>query len=129
MNIYAIRDRLINYYQTPFMAHTDKEVLASLAKLINGEDINIHEIAQAPQHYEIWRLGQVDQDGDLIQDKELLADCASLIRIGVRTRHEPTNQVGKTPGQSTSPESRNPSSTAADTRPAQNASQTASGAD
>lgn len=83
MNIYAIRDRLIDYFQQPFVGPDDKNVLASVARLINNGEIT-SDIAQAPHHFEVWRLGQVTEDGHLVPGRELLQDCAALIRPGIR---------------------------------------------
>lgn len=83
MQIYAIRDRLIDYYLRPFAAADDKEVMASIAHGINQGDQN-SALAQAPHHFEIWRLGSVTETGDLRPGKELVADCSSLVRTGVR---------------------------------------------
>jgi len=79
MNIYAVRDRLLDYYLHPFAAHTDKEVLGAIATAINREG-NLDAIAQAPHHFEIWKIGEVDDDGHLTARKELLATCENLIR-------------------------------------------------
>jgi len=82
MKLYAVRDRLIDYFMTPFVAPSDKQVLASLAELINGE--NAHAITQAPHHFEIWRIANLSEDGRIEEAREFLADAASLIRPGVR---------------------------------------------
>lgn len=82
MNIYAIRDRLIDYYMRAFSAPDDKDVLASIAATINEGDPN-SALAKSPHHFEIWRLGKVTEDGDLRPGKELIADCSSLVRSGV----------------------------------------------
>ncbi|WNK13645.1 MAG: nonstructural protein [Microvirus sp.] len=78
MKIYAVRDRLIDYFMTPFVAHEDKQVLATVADTINQEGMS--GIQQAPHHYEIWRLGGVSEEGNVYIDKEFLADCGTLVR-------------------------------------------------
>jgi len=83
VNIYAIRDRLIDYYMRAFSAPDDKDVLASIAATINEGDPN-SALAKAPHHFEIWRLGKVTEEGDLRPGKELIADCASLVRDNIR---------------------------------------------
>lgn len=83
MHIYAIRDRLIDYYLRPFAANDDKEVMASIATGINQGDQN-SALAQTPHHFEIWRLGSVTETGDIRPGKELIADCASLVRGSIR---------------------------------------------
>lgn len=100
MRIYAIRDRMINYYLTPFAAHTDREVQASIATAINNPE-SLDAIAQAPHHFEIWILGEIDEDGNLKEHKELLATCDSLIRPGLREGgpNQPrARQDGQAPG-------------------------------
>lgn len=88
MHIYAIRDKMLEYFMTPFAAPGDKDVLASLATTINaGADGNA--IKAAPHHFEIWRLAQVTEDGHIAEDREFLAECASLIRRNVRQTGEP----------------------------------------
>jgi len=79
MGIYAIRDRLLDHLMAPFIATGDKEVLHSLSTLINDKDTK-HAIAQAPHHYEVYKLGTVDEDGTIVARKEFIADAGSLIR-------------------------------------------------
>lgn len=82
MKIYAIRDRLIDYYMQPFPAHSDKDVLNSLANMLSMEN-NSDPVAQAPHHFEIWKLCEIDNETGLASGKpEFLADCAGLIRPG-----------------------------------------------
>jgi len=82
MKIYALRDRLLDYYMTPFAAPNHNEVLSSIAATINtGETTNA--IAQAPHHFEIWHIGTVTE-GHITPTHELVADCASLIRGDIR---------------------------------------------
>lgn len=83
MKIYAIKDRLIDYFLTPFAAPGDKEVMASVAATINRPGNN-DAIAQAPHHFEVWSLGHVTEDGHLVPEREFLGDCSSLVRRGVR---------------------------------------------
>jgi len=79
MKIYALRDKLISYYMTPFAAPSDKEVMQSIAVAVNNLEEN-NAIAKAPHHFEIWHLGQVTEDGEIVADKYLVADCNALIR-------------------------------------------------
>lgn len=83
--IYALRDRLIDYYLRPFTAPDDKEVLASLATTINSGE-GTSAIQNAPHHFEIWRLGSITEEGDCRPGKELIADCSSLVRGNIRER-------------------------------------------
>lgn len=97
MKLYAVRDRLIDYFMTPFAADNDKQVLASLATAINNRE-NLDAIAKTPHHFEIWRIGEVDEEGHIHARKELLADCSSLIRANLRTDHQDAGG-GRTAGQ------------------------------
>lgn len=91
MKLYAIRDRLLNYFQQPFAAHSDQVVLASLATLVNNPESS-NDIARAPQHFEIWRLAEInDQTGKVTGDPEYLNDATSLVRTGLRERIDAGN--------------------------------------
>ncbi|QCQ85021.1 nonstructural protein [Blackfly microvirus SF02] len=87
MKIYAVRDRLIDYFQQPFAAPGDKEVLTAISAAVNTEG-NDNAIAQAPHHYEVWRLGEVDDQGHINASKEFLADVSSLVRRNIRRAEE-----------------------------------------
>lgn len=98
MNIYAIKDRLIGYFLVPFAAHTDREVLAAVAATINSET-STDAISQAPHHFEIWRLAEIDDQGHITPSREFVQDCAGLVRDHIRhQRHnEPrSHQDGET---------------------------------
>lgn len=83
MKLYAVKDRLIDYFMQPFAAHDDKDVLTAFANLINIGNTN-DAIAQAPHHFEIWRIAEVTEQGDIVASKEFLAECSSLIRSSLR---------------------------------------------
>lgn len=83
MNIYAIKDILIDYYLQPFAGENDKEVMAAVAAVVNNQG-NMDAIAQSPHHFEIWRIGKVDEEGHLTPDRELVAPVHSLVRGRVR---------------------------------------------
>lgn len=85
MKIYAVRDRLIDYFMQPFIGPDDKNVLASVARLINQGEVT-SDIAQAPHQFEVWKLGEIGEDGHITAEKAYLADCSSLIRPGIRER-------------------------------------------
>lgn len=85
MNIYAIKDRLIDYYLMPFAAPDDKSVMAAIAATINSETTN-DAISYAPHHFEIWKLGKVEETGHITSHPELIADCSSLVRRDIRKR-------------------------------------------
>jgi len=101
MKVFAIKDRLIDYFMQPFVAHDEKGVMAAIANVINTEPYK-DAIAQAPHHFEIWRLGEVDENGHLHTSKELIAGCESLIRPPVDAgrsleSREIAGQVQRTP--------------------------------
>lgn len=87
MKIYAVRDRLIGYFMQPFVGPDDKNVLASVARLINQNEVT-SDIAQAPHQFEVWRLGRVEEDGTIVPDKEYLQDCSALVRRDIRPVRE-----------------------------------------
>jgi len=93
VKIYALRDRLINYYMTPFAAPNDKDVLSGIAQAVNNIEEN-SAISKAPHHFEIWHLGEVTDDGTIVADKYLVADANSLIRPSVNRQAE-TNAAFK----------------------------------
>jgi len=106
-HIYAIRDRLIDYFQTPFVAAGDKQVMASLATLINDKEAT-HAIAQAPHHFEVWKVGTITEDGYISPARQLLADCASFVRRDIRDGSTPGDRpvplaVERGPAQAESP--------------------------
>jgi hypothetical protein len=88
--IYALRDRLLDYYQQPFIATDTKAVLAALSELINNPESS-HAITQAPHHYELFQVGAVTDDGHVYGKHELVCDCSSLIRERIRERTESGN--------------------------------------
>lgn len=91
MKIYAVRDRLLDYYMQPFVGPDDKEVMSALARTVNNE-ADTNGIAQAPHHFELWELGIIEEEGNLTPTRKLVCDCASLIRAGVRSRREREGQ-------------------------------------
>lgn len=94
MKIYAIKDRMIDYFMTPFAAPNDNEVMASLSNEINREG-NLNAIAAAPHHFEIHCLGEVDDSGNLHAKREFVCDCSNL----VRPRRESTERGTKKDAQ------------------------------
>lgn len=83
MRIYCVRDRLVNYYMRPFFLEDDKAAMAAIAQIVNGGDPN-NAVAQAPHQFEIWRLGEINETGDVKPEKEYLGDASGLIREGIR---------------------------------------------
>lgn len=88
MRIFAVRDRLIDYYMQPFAAPGVKDVLAALANQVNTENQG-NAIYQAPHHFEVWQLGVVTEDGHITPEREFIADLSSLVRAGVRQTGQP----------------------------------------
>ena len=73
----------------PFAAPSDKEVLAAVSRTINSGETS--DIAQAPHHFEIWQLAEVQEDGHIEPKRELIADCASLVRRDLRNGRHTAN--------------------------------------
>lgn len=88
MKIYAIRDRLIDYWQQPFAGPDDRAVMQAVARGVNSGEAT-SDIAQAPHHFEIWQLGLVTEDGHLVPERKFICDCASLVRNRVRDQPGP----------------------------------------
>ncbi|QXP08024.1 MAG: nonstructural protein [Arizlama microvirus] len=112
MKIYAIRDRLLDYYMQPFAGPEDKAVLASIARMINTQGEQ-SDIAQAPHHFEVWELGEIDDEGHINPTRKLIADCSSLVRPNIRERDQrrsaedsPTAEIGRGTPPSTYPDAR-----------------------
>lgn len=110
MKIYAVRDRLLDYFQRPMAMPNVKDLLTALAREINDPETK-HEIAQAPDHFEIWEIGEVDEQGHLIANRQLICNCHTLIRAGVWKRRtegatEPEGHAADHHGQARRPEGR-----------------------
>lgn len=97
MKIYAIRDRLIDYFMVPFAAQDDKSVLAAISRTIN-KGTNNDDISAHPQHFEVWLLGEVDQDGNITPRKEILSPCSLLVRGDLRKIGATAQGGGETHG-------------------------------
>lgn len=84
MNIYTVRDRMIDYYVLPaFFADNDQQAMAMISMTVNGDSKDA--LAQTPHHFELWRLGRIEnQTGNITQNKEFIAECAGFIRSRVR---------------------------------------------
>lgn len=93
--LYAIRDRLLDYYMPPFVGPTDVQVLAAIAESVNNEE-NRHALAKTPQHFEVWRLAEINEhDGTVETSKELITDCSSLVRPSVRRDQDDITATGE----------------------------------
>lgn len=84
MKLYCVRDRLLDYFMQPFVGPGDKEVMAALSKTINAGGTS--DIEQAPHHFELWQLALIAEDGQIIPERNLVIDCASLVRRDLRDR-------------------------------------------
>lgn len=87
LKLYAVRDRLIDYFRQPFVGPGDKEVMTALATQINRPEGH-NDINQTPHHFELWELAEIDEEGNTRATKQLVCDCASLVRPGIRERGE-----------------------------------------
>lgn len=83
MEIYALRDRLIDYFLPPFTTNGVEEALAAAANTVNLGDAT-SAITQAPHHFELWQIGTLDKAGHLAPKREFIADCSSLVRGNLR---------------------------------------------
>lgn len=88
MIICAIRDRMLDYFQPPVCVNRVQDLMAAIAKGINDQGETRHEIGQAPDHYELWQIGEVDDQGYVHAKREFIANCASFVRNGLRARRE-----------------------------------------
>lgn len=95
MKIYAVKDRLIDFFQQPWVAPGDKEAMTAIAAAVNNQE-NMSAIAQAPHHFELWRLGEVDEEGRISASKEFLGDCSGFVRGNIRTDSGPHKRARAT---------------------------------
>jgi len=86
MIICAIRDRMLDYFQPPVCVNRIQDLMAAIAKGINDHGATQHEIGQAPDHYELWKIGEVDDQGNVHANREYITNCASFVRNGVWKR-------------------------------------------
>lgn len=91
MNVYSIRDRLIDFHTHQFMAPSDKTAMAAMAKLINNTGSQ-DAVAQSPHHFELWKIAEINENGEVKPQKDLLADCGSLVRDIRAARRPETHQ-------------------------------------
>lgn len=82
---------MLDYFQVPVVVHRGEDFFAAVARGINGTEDTRNELAQAPDHYEIWLIGEVDDQGHINAKRELVFNCASFIRHGVWNRRQPGN--------------------------------------
>lgn len=126
MKIFAVRDRMLDYFQVPVVVHREQDLIAAIARGINGEGDDRNELAQAPDHYELWLLAEVDDQGRINEKREFIANCASFVRNGVWARRKPgpagtesePGAIQGRPGRPVGPAGTRPSSTASEERAA-----------
>jgi len=96
MRIYAIRDRLIDYFMRPFFLENDKAAMQAIAEIVNDKE-GASAIAQTPHQFELWRLADIEENGEVKGSKEYLGDASGLIRTGVRpdTNRRPGSDESK----------------------------------
>lgn len=99
MKIYAVRDRLIDYFMVPFVAPDDNQVMASISQEVSRPD-NPNAIASAPHHFEIWKLGEISEDGHIKPGKELVCDVSTLVRVRRETTESAANKAAQNAGAS-----------------------------
>jgi len=71
---------MLDYFQAPVAVTREQDFLQAVARNINGE---ASELSQAPDHYEVWQIGEIDDQGHITANRQFLANCSSLIRNGV----------------------------------------------
>lgn len=102
-SVYAIRDRLLNYFMQPFIAHNDASALASIGETVN-EPGGSHAIQKSPHHFEVWRISEITDDYEALPKKAFLADASSLIREHFRPVGQPGRErLAVAPGARRSP--------------------------
>jgi len=50
---------------------------------VNSEDSQ-HAIAKKPEHFEVWEICEINEEGEVKPHKAILAECSGLIRRSVR---------------------------------------------
>lgn len=84
MKLYAVRDRLLEIFQQPFVAHSDSQVMSSLAKVVNSQEEG-NVITATPGDFELWSLADIEEEtGRVKADPKFLANCARFVRGSVR---------------------------------------------
>jgi len=85
LKLYAIRDRMLDYYQRPIALDNPQDLLATLARRLNNPEApQSDEISQAPDHFEVWQIATVDDQGHIGAERQFITNCSNLIRGGVR---------------------------------------------
>lgn len=77
--VVAIKDLMINYFMTPVICDNEKQALAGISAEISREN-NLNPIACVPDQFQVWKLGEIDHEGNLIPGQELLCTANTLVR-------------------------------------------------
>lgn len=78
MIIIALKDRGADYFRPAAAIRTRGEAIRGMADEANNPQ---SQIGQHPTDYELWQIGEFDdQTGEITQAKELLARAEDLIR-------------------------------------------------
>lgn len=102
MKLYALRDRLLEYFQRPFIGDSDATVLAAVAMAINNEETKV-DFAQAPTHFEVWQLAEIrEETGAVTPTPKFLSNCGDL-RRGIREERTRSTPEGTRTAPSGSP--------------------------
>lgn len=78
-----------------FFASDEKQMLSGLSAEISRHD-NKNPIALVPDQFQVWRLGEIDDEGNVTAEKQLVCTCNTLVRVG-RQSTEPRG--GTTPAE------------------------------
>lgn len=81
LQIFAIRDRQLNAYMQPFFAPTAGAATRSFRDIVNEQG---HALNKHPEDYELWHLGEYDDNNGHITNGELkqIALAINLIEKG-----------------------------------------------
>lgn len=82
--IYAIKDRAINGFNEPFVQPSEQHMLRLMRDEVNS-DPSKSSIAKHPDDYDIYQLGEYDQESGNItayQAPAMIARCKDLLNPG-----------------------------------------------
>ena len=123
MKLFAIRDRMLDYFQAPVAVTREQDFFQAVSRNVNGEG---NELAQAPDHYEIWQVAEIDDQGHITAKREFIGNCSRYIRNGVWQRRAEgaagtegaTSTLPRGPGRIGEGPGARPGSTESETGPA-----------
>lgn len=85
---------MIDYFMVPFPAPNDNEAMAGIAHEVNREDMKT-AIQNAPHHFELYSLGEIDENGIINAKKDFVCDCSILIRPRRQSGESAASQAAK----------------------------------